>query len=124
MEMMRKLRSVLAGAAVAAVALLSATGAQAALLNGKTIQFTYLFPDINTIYQGVQQNYVVGAGVEIPNGVCCNFEGSVNFSDTNILIDFVADSGYTASSFNGFRVTDIFGTIDAFTSASVNAITN
>lgn len=113
--------------ALAGIAFLLMTGgAQAsALLNGKTVEYTYLFPTITSVYfSGVNGNYAVGPGVEISSGFCCDFEGSLDLSDKNILADFHAPGGYSDGSFNGFRITDVFDAIDPFTSVSINAITN
>ena len=111
--------------AIGSAALLALPSAQAGLLDGKTVSFTYLFPDASSVYgSGANGNYVVGAGVEIPNGVCCGFEGAVDISDSNIRVDFHASSTYSGATFNGFRITDFFNTIDDFTAASVNAITD
>lgn len=111
---------------LAALAIVASAGAaQAALLDGKTVSFTYLFPTISTVYGSpADGNYVVGAGVEIPNGFCCGFEGTLNLSDTNILADFIASTFYTGTSFNGFRISDVNSTIGDFTGVTINGLTN
>ena len=119
------LRHVFAVLAIGSATMLALPSAQASLLGGKTVSFTYLFPNATSVYgSGANGNYVVGAGVEIPNGVCCGFEGAVDISDSNIRVDFHASSTYSGATFNGFRITDFFNTIDDFTAASVNAITD
>ena len=102
----------------------AATGANASLLDGKTVSFTYLTPSINTVYalSASNGNYVVGAGVEIPNGICCSVEGSVDLSDANILVNFHSPVHYTQDSFNGFRISDVNNTIDDFTSVDVTGL--
>ena len=111
--------------AIGSAALLALPSAQASLLDGKTVSFTYLFPDASSVYaSSANGNYVVGAGVEIPNGVCCGFEGAVDISDSNIRVDFHDSSTYSGAAFNGFRISDVFNTIDDFTTASVNAVTD
>jgi hypothetical protein len=107
---------------VAATCIL-ATSAHATILDGKTVGFTYYFPTVDNVYGSpANGHYVVGAGIEIPNGICCGFEGSVDFSDKNVLVDFSEDfGGYTPGSFNGFRITDVFDTIDSFTSVSISS---
>jgi len=115
----------LASLASGCVLLAAAGGAQAGLLDGQTVSYTYFFPDSSSTYFSTANgNYVVGAGVEIPDGFCCNFEGSLDLSDTNILADFHGNSSYTGSAFNGFRISDVFGTIAPFTGVSINAATN
>lgn len=121
----RALKSGLLTLAVGITATVATPVANAALLMGNTVSFTYLFSDINTVYgSSANGNYVVGAGVEILNGFCCNFEGTLDISDSNILADFHGSSTYSGASFNGFRITDVNSTIASFTSVSVNAITN
>ena len=121
----RALKSGLLTLAVGITATVATPVANAALLMGNTVSFTYLFPTISSVYgSGANGNYVVGAGVEIPNGFCCSFEGALDISDSNILADFHSSSTYNNTSFNGFRITDVNSTIASFTSASVNAITN
>ena len=92
--------------------------AQATLLEGETVSFTYFFPDLGTVYLSpADGNYLVGPGVEIPNGFCCVVEGTLDISDTNLLADFGAPSAfYAPAAFNGFRISDVFGTIDSFAS--------
>ncbi len=119
------LRQGLSALAIGSLALLALPSAHAGLLTGKTVSFTYYFPTASSVYSSpANGNYLVGAGVEIPTGVCCGFEGAVDISDSNIRVDFHASSSYSGAAFNGFRVTDVFNTIDDFTLASVNAVTN
>lgn len=110
---------------LAILAIAAMGSANASLLDGKTVSYQYLFPNISSNYpSGANGNYVVGAGVEISQGFCCGFEGQLNISDTNLLATFIASSSYTSDSFNGFRITDIFNQIDDFTSVTINASTN
>ena len=120
----RALKSGLLTLAVGILATVAAPVANAALLMGKTVSFTYLFPNISTVIGfPADGNYVVGAGVEIPNGFAVG-EGSLDISDSNILADFSIFIGYGPALFHGFRITDVNGTIASFTSVSVDAITN
>ena len=96
---------------------LLAGSAQAALLDGKTIRYDYLYPDINTTnpWQG-SGTYTVGAGVEANSGLL-----SVDFSDTQIVIDLMSlDASFATDQFNGFRFTDANNSIDSFASVDVN----
>lgn len=110
----------------AALAMVATLGsAHATLLTGKTVSFQYAFPSISSAYgSSANGNYVVGSGVEIQNGFCCGFEGKMDFSDTGFQALFQGTSSYTSSSFNGFRVSDVFGQIASFTSVTVGAATN
>ncbi len=96
----------------------------AVLLDGQTVQYDYLYPDINTVYvDPANGNYVVGPGVEVPNFLEGD-TGSIDLSDTNILVTFSTFGGFNPSPFNGFRITDILGTVPDFTSVTINAATN
>ena len=98
------------------------TATHAAFLDGKTVEYEYLFPDINTEYNSggfPQGNFVVGAGTEF-FGAYFN----TDFSDSNIFIDYVNSANWTSYDFNGFRVTDILGAIDSITSVTLNSATN
>lgn len=106
-----------------AAACLAATNApvQAApILAGKTIQTTYLFPDVNTTYCA-PVNAVVGAGVELLN--YCGF-ADIDFSDTNVKITTTRNAGINAVAFDGFKFFDVFGAIQDDLNAVVNAATN
>ena len=101
------------------------TLAGAGLLNGNRIQYQYYYPYNTTPYllsgNGI---YTVGGGVEVKNIV--DHRGSIDISDTNILIDFTSQSEFADGygHFNGFRLYDIDGTIDAFTGVAIHPLTN
>lgn len=111
---------------LAAVAFVATLGtAHATLLTGKTVSYQYAFPSINSNYGSpADGNYVVGSGVEILNGFCCNFEGQLDFTDAGFKAVFHDEGSYTYSSFNGFRVSDVFGQIASFTSVTIGTATN
>lgn len=101
--------------------------ASASLLEGKTIAYAYYFPDYTiTPPIFVDFDVTVGPGEEFPNlfGDPTGGRGTVDISDKNITIDFFADAPFTAAVFNGFRIVDINGTVDPFTSVAINAATN
>lgn len=94
-----------------------------ALMLGNTVQYQYLFPTIVTNYTNASNgNYLVGPGIEVANAV--DSAATVDISDTNILADFSMSAMFSSGSFNGFRITDIFGAISAFTSVTINPVTN
>src|SRR5438045_9346688 len=84
----------------------------AALLDGQTVNATYCFRDLGSEYQN-GGNVVVGAGVEYPNFISY-FD--LDIADASILASNFQSTGDTFSSagFNGFVITDVNGTIDAF----------
>lgn len=104
--------------------------AHATLLSGKTVGFAYYKPDLGTSYAySGAGNYVVGSGVEVANVV--DYLATMDVSDSNLLIAilppprFAAATGnFLSAAFNGFVIYDALGTIDDFTSVTINAITN
>lgn len=98
--------------------------AHAGLLEGKTVNYEYLFPTVGTSnsWYGAG-SYVVGDGVESASADLF----TTDFSDTNILIDFYSAGqwcGCDFETFNGIHFYDALDTIDDFTSVSLNALTN
>ena len=105
--------------ALCLAALGMATEANAGMLGG-TVEYTYLFPDTSTVFEGPVDS-VVGAGPEFfIFGV-----SPVDISDTQITIDWSAFTGsfFIASSFNGTSFFDVFATLDPFTSVTINGAT-
>jgi hypothetical protein len=107
-------------APVICVACLFGAAAEAApILNGQTVQTTYLFPDKLTIYAS-PQSAVVGAGVELLN--FASF-ADIDFSDSNILITITRDAGVNNVAFDGFKFFDSLGTIADNLTAVLNPAT-
>jgi hypothetical protein len=123
MDRESKMMSRFSCALLVACLLSLAVPAQAApLFLGQVVQTTYLYPNTSTPYiLGPPTNATVGAGVEL-----LNFAGFVNidFSDTNILITTTRDAGINAVAFDGLRFFDVFSTIPAFGSVTINPATN
>ena len=92
----------------------------AALLDGQTVQTTYLFPTTSTVFSG-PVNSVVGPGVELPN-----FAGlaNIDISDTNVTITLTRNANVNTVAFDGIRFTDVNGTIPQFTNVILNPATN
>lgn len=105
---------------LAAVSVFAASmGANAALLDGQTVNFTYLFPEQNQTYQDLG-NAVVGAGVEFTNFNYFNLD----VADKSITAqNFSFDATWSWTNFNGFVVRDVNNAVN-FTSVAVNALTN
>jgi hypothetical protein len=106
-----------------AAAILAAAGlaapASAAFL-GQTIEGTAHFPTLppSTTTAGPVQR-VVGAGVEFVDGDFNPFSGEqFDFTDTTIIISSFTVL-HSAGGFNGYRFTDIFGTIPDIVSVSI-----
>ncbi len=90
-----------------------AASANAGIFDGKTVEFQYLFPDQVTNYSGASNgNYT--AGNTVPNLV--DGIGTLDIQSNGFVANFNTNSSFTSSGFNGFRITDINGDIDAFTS--------
>lgn len=108
-------------AAVAGLLLASAS-AHAALLNGQTVQETWVYADL--LSNIGSDTAVAGAGVEFSNFLSDGVT-SIDFSDTNIRFGFLYNGGsFSTASFNGFETFDLNSTIPDFTSVSINAATN
>jgi hypothetical protein len=112
-------------ALLAGLAVFCPSPAQASpLLWGRTVEYQYLFPDINSNYLNASNgNYLVGPGVEVAN--VSDQQATLDLSDTNLFVDYLFFTGYWVdTSFNGFRITDIFGQIPAFAGVTINPATN
>jgi hypothetical protein len=115
MKLISFLKAAIIGAA------LFATAAQASLLEGKSVRYDYLFPNIDTANAGWYGagTYTVGTGVEVNGGF------NVDFSDKNIKITYNSSYGWCGcdQTFNGVKFSDVSNNIDAFTGVSLNAAT-
>lgn len=116
------IRNIVKVISAAAVALLVSSAANAALLDGKTVGYEYLFPTIDTSnpWYGAG-TYVVGAGVEANDGSI-----ATDFSDSNVTIDYNFAAMWCGcwQTFNGVHYFDALGTIADFTSVTLNGLTN
>jgi len=91
------------------------SGAHAQVFTGQTVNYQYLFPELTSNYSNAANgNYLVGPGVEFSNIV--DGYGTMDFHDSGFLVSFTNGTSFTPSTFNGFRVSDVFGTIGSFTS--------
>ena len=79
---------------------------------GQTIDYTYLFPTISTVYE-TTPDVTVGPGVEFPNIIPNYFSdlGTVDISNDRVLVTYNQDVFWSSGSFNGFRIFDEFGTV-------------
>lgn len=94
---MKKLKSLACGFGCA----LLAFSANASLLDGLTLNYQYYFPDSFSAYSNASNgSFVVGPGVEVSNIV--DNVGTMDVSDTQIVIQFTSSSSFTPGSFNGF----------------------
>jgi hypothetical protein len=96
-----------------------ATTANAGLLDGHTLQYQYLLFSSSTPYDdGAAGSYTVGAGVEISK-----FLYDIDLQSDGFTVIFKLADHLTDVAFNGFRLTDINGTIAPFTSFSMGTNT-
>lgn len=102
------------------LALAIAAPANAALLLGKTIQLTYLFPSQGSTFDGPFNNTVGTTGHTLFFGLLRATPGDTTLSVT--LPGF--SGGFSPAPFNGVRLTDAFNTVAAFTSVNVSALSN
>ncbi len=96
----------------------------AQLFTGKTVGYQYLFPTVSSIYESSSSSFVVGAGVERTGLWSSTDYAIVEISASGILVDFYGGSGWTAASFNGFRIYDINSTVTDFTVVTIDPTTN
>lgn len=99
--------------------------ARAALIfDGQTLGYNYRFPNQSSLYFD-PGDITVGSGVELP-GVYSAFSDVANLdiSDTNVVAHFNLTGGWSAASFNGFRIFDKYGVLSPFSSVAVNPATN
>ncbi len=103
--------------------------ASAVPLAGSTLEFQYYYP---TLSSGLYPNsangtYVVGSGVEI--GDVADGSATMDLQEDRIVIDFRYGSRYGdhygtgSADFNGWVLRDYYGTIDKFTSVTVDPTT-
>lgn len=97
--------------------------ASAAPLLGSTVNYQYYFPDSTTFASADNGNKVVGAGVEVSNIVGVGI-GTMDITASQIIIDFIAASTFNSFTFNGWVLSDVFASIDDFTSVTIDAMTN
>jgi len=104
-------------------AVLMSGNASATLFDGQTVNYQYYFPVLSNPYPSADNgNKVVGPGIEVNN--IADDLGTLDISDTNLLISFNNYSSWVPATFNGFEITDILATIPDFTSVLINPATN
>jgi hypothetical protein len=104
----------------AALVVVWASSADAGIFNGHTVQYNYFVPDLLPPFVTLSGNAANGNYVVPATGIN-GFSGifSLDLQDDGFTANFQADSSWTGGRFNGFRITDIEGTISDFTSFSV-----
>ena len=107
----------LAVVAATVAATVSATPAHAASFLGSTVDVTYYLPDSSTPYPGSSGDYVVGAGVEVPNLVG---EVSLDISASSILVNFFREATFSNYAFNGWVLSDQSNNLAAITGVTIN----
>lgn len=101
-----------------------------ALPMGNTVEYQYLFPTINNNYPFADNgNYLVGPGIEVANivddvGTMDIFVTPPPYPLWMIYVVFNRSGTFSQGLFNGFRITDIFGTIPDFRMVMNNTYTN
>lgn len=107
-------------------ALLLASGlsgnTHAALLNGQTVNFQYLYPELTTpeTLWSTNGNFFVDDSVEIANITMQS--SSLDIRDSQLFIRFFYSANFELAAFNGFKLTVGAG-VDDFTSVTIDALT-
>ena len=111
-------------ACIAVFAVYAGQAQAGVLLDGKTVGYQYLIPTTSDLYYQ-PADFVVGPGVELPALTNNTSDyATVDFSDTNIYVDFYGAAGFTSATFNGFRLYDSLNTIAPIINVTVNPVTN
>jgi hypothetical protein len=94
-----------------------------AIFDGQTINYQYYYPDLLSPYSNADNgNKLGGPGIEVTN--VADNRVTMDISDTNIFVGYLNTAAWNAAAFNGFVITDVFGTIPDFTSVLLNPSTN
>lgn len=107
-------------ALLVAVLVLSGAGVAGAVptLTGHTIRTAFLFPDNSTVTDQVDS--VAGPGVEVTGFPSFFPASNVDFEEPAIVITLTTTATASVATFNGWRFSDLNGTIDDFSSVSVD----
>jgi len=107
-------------AALATACSLAAAPASAALMLGKTVQLSYIFPSSTSTYEGPYNNVVGTTGTQTFFGIVGATPG-----DASLALSFNYNGiSFTPAAFNGVRLFDAAGTVAAFQTVTINAATN
>ena len=107
-------------AAAVAVGVLLPGVASASVLDGASVNASWMFPSDSSLYKNYGDT-TVGAGTEYTS---INVDGvilfDVDIADTSITVNFLPSSGtFTSASFNGLYITDL---LSMFPSLSVYSV--
>jgi hypothetical protein len=92
--------------------------ANAGVFDGQTIHYQYFFHDPDTLYSHASNgDHVVGSGVEIANVV--DGYGTLDFSGDGFVVNFDRGTSFNSATFNGFVISDLYDSMDTFTSFSL-----
>jgi PEP-CTERM motif len=96
---------------------LGIASAQASII-GQTIRIDWLFPDATSVFSSSGNVVVTDPGAEWNAGAGV---GNIDVGNGIITIENQS-TGWSGAAFNGFRFTDILGTMDAFTSFALVSV--
>jgi len=92
--------------------------ATAGVFDGKIIHYQYFFHDPDTLYSHASNgNHLVGSGVEITNVV--DGYGTLDLSGDGFVVNFDRGTSFNSATFNGFVISDLYDSMDTFTSFSL-----
>lgn len=96
-------------------------GTSEPLLDGKDVEVSWRYPNKNSVYLGSTQTVTVSSGKELTRYTPGNETVDVDISDKDILIEIIRPGHpYSNTDFNGYHFRDVSGTIDDFTSVTLN----
>ena len=99
----------------------SAAGAQS--FDGATLNYQYYFPNSGTEYLAADNgSFVVGPGLEVDN--VSDDRATLDISGSNIFIDFISNSNWTSTTFNGWVLSDETDSLAAILGVSIDPASN
>lgn len=101
----------------------SAGPASAVFMDGKVLNYAWLYPDKNSLYI-TPVNLTAGSGVDTVIIDSSNNVGYLNVSDTQINITFTSTSYFYGAEFSGIRLNDVNDTISPFGSVTIDPLTS
>lgn len=111
------MKSIVAGAVLALAAAGAAAPASAALLDGKTLQMEYLYPDLSSVYVPAQD--VTGGAPGVTIFIGSNFTVTLGDHTINARDDDFVGGYYNPTMFNGLHIWDAYDTVADFTGVSL-----
>ncbi|MCZ8379200.1 tandem-95 repeat protein, partial [Mycobacterium sp. CPCC 205372] len=87
---------------------------------GKTVNYSYLYPTVSDVWDNTSQDVTVGSGVEITSLYSGSIASSVDLSNDRVLVTFHDNASWNDfGTFNGIRVSDEAGTVNSIVNVTL-----